>query len=173
MGHRAEDQGSPDDTPATGAPDEIVAAIEDERRGWNELATLVGSVTTDERAIEGYYVSPDWSILDVLGHIGAWLAEGHLQLERIGAGTYVHAEVDIDAINAQLLDALHGQTWAVTWTQANAARTMLLQRLAGLGGVGEDARWWIRKAGPDHYAEHLPRLREWVAELQRRRPQPA
>ena len=24
---------------------------------------------------------------------------------------------------------------------------------------------WLRKAGPDHYAEHLPRLREWVKEL--------
>jgi hypothetical protein len=23
----------------------------------------------------------------------------------------------------------------------------------------------VEKAGPDHYEEHLPRLREWVAEL--------
>jgi hypothetical protein len=23
----------------------------------------------------------------------------------------------------------------------------------------------VRKAGPEHYAEHLPRLREWVKEL--------
>jgi hypothetical protein len=30
-------------------------------------------------------------------------------------------------------------------------------------GVPEAHRW-IRKAGPDHYAEHLPRLRDWVAE---------
>jgi hypothetical protein len=29
----------------------------------------------------------------------------------------------------------------------------------------QDADAWIRKAGPEHYAEHLPRLREWVAEL--------
>ena len=24
---------------------------------------------------------------------------------------------------------------------------------------------WIDKSGPTHYAEHLPRLRDWVAEL--------
>jgi len=29
----------------------------------------------------------------------------------------------------------------------------------------DEAAWWIRKTGSDHYAEHLGRLREWVAEL--------
>jgi catechol 2,3-dioxygenase-like lactoylglutathione lyase family enzyme len=29
----------------------------------------------------------------------------------------------------------------------------------------DEAAFWIRKAGPDHYAEHLPRLREWVKEV--------
>ncbi len=33
----------------------------------------------------------------------------------------------------------------------------------------EEAAWWIRKSGPEHYGEHLPRLAEWVAELHRRR----
>jgi hypothetical protein len=103
--------------------------------------------------------------VDVVGHVGAWLAEAHLQLERIVAGSYRPHEVDIDAINAQLLDAMHGQSWTVTWTQANAARTMLLLRWAALGQPDADARWWIHKAGPEHYAEHLPRLREWVTEL--------
>jgi hypothetical protein len=29
----------------------------------------------------------------------------------------------------------------------------------------EAADRWVRKSGADHYGEHLPRLREWVAEL--------
>jgi hypothetical protein len=33
----------------------------------------------------------------------------------------------------------------------------------------DEAAWWVRKAGCDHYDEHLPRLREWVAELIARR----
>ena len=28
-----------------------------------------------------------------------------------------------------------------------------------------EAAFWIQKAGAEHYAEHLPRLREWVMEL--------
>ena len=147
-----------------------LAEIEQERLGWNELVFLVGSLTPEERLVAGYYREPDWSVLDAMGHIGAWLAEAHLQLERIGVGTYEPREVDIDAINAQLLDAMRGQSWAVTWTQANAARTMLLLQWRALGDPSTDAGWWIRKAGPEHYAQHLPRLRDWVAELVERRP---
>jgi hypothetical protein len=29
----------------------------------------------------------------------------------------------------------------------------------------EAADRWVRKSGAEHYAEHLPRLRDWVAEL--------
>jgi hypothetical protein len=31
--------------------------------------------------------------------------------------------------------------------------------------VSPEADRWIDKAGPEHYAEHLPRLREWVQQL--------
>jgi hypothetical protein len=33
----------------------------------------------------------------------------------------------------------------------------------------DEAAWWIRKSGGDHYDEHLERLREWVGELIERR----
>jgi hypothetical protein len=33
----------------------------------------------------------------------------------------------------------------------------------------DEAAWWIRKSGGDHYAEHAERLCEWVDELVRRR----
>jgi hypothetical protein len=37
----------------------------------------------------------------------------------------------------------------------------------------EAAAWWVAKSGAEHYAEHLDRLREWVAQLhERRRPGP-
>ena len=31
--------------------------------------------------------------------------------------------------------------------------------------VTPDAEEWFRESGPEHYQEHLPRLREWVKEL--------
>jgi hypothetical protein len=33
----------------------------------------------------------------------------------------------------------------------------------------DEAAWWIHKAGSEHYAEHLDRLKEWVDELVGRR----
>ena len=29
----------------------------------------------------------------------------------------------------------------------------------------EEATWWVRKSGPEHYDQHVPRLQEWVDEL--------
>jgi hypothetical protein len=45
----------------------------------------------------------------------------------------------------------------------------MLQVLVELREPSDEAAWWIRKSGCDHYVEHLPRLREWVAELLARR----
>ena len=78
-------------------------------------------------------------------------------------------EVDVDALNARLLAAMAGQPWEVAWVQANAARTVMLQDWYLLREPSSAAAWWIRKSGSDHYAEHLGRLRDWVAELVGRR----
>jgi broad specificity phosphatase PhoE len=106
-------------------------------------------------------------VRDVVGHLGTWLAEGATQFERIAAGTYAgHADVDIDTLNAVFLKALQGQPWDVVWTQANAARTRVRQAWGALPEPNDEADWWIRKSGVEHYAEHLDRLRDWVMELQ-------
>ena len=49
--------------------------------------------------------------------------------------------------------------------EAHAARSRMLGELDGLHELTPDAEAWIRKAGPEHYAEHLPHLRDWVREL--------
>jgi hypothetical protein len=45
----------------------------------------------------------------------------------------------------------------------------MLQVWSELKEPTAEAAWWIHKSGPEHYAEHVPRLREWVAELIARR----
>ena len=139
--------------------------IEAERRGWYELAELVRSLTPEECLEPGYYRDPDWTVRDVVAHLGTWLAEAETQLERISAGTYEGHDVDIDALNASLLDAMDGQPWEVAWVQANAGRSRMIQEWYALRHPTDEAAWWIRKSGSDHFAEHLDRLREWVAEL--------
>jgi hypothetical protein len=46
----------------------------------------------------------------------------------------------------------------------------MLQTWSELRDPTDEAAWWIRKSGAGHVAEHLPRLREWTAELIARRP---
>ena len=49
--------------------------------------------------------------------------------------------------------------------QGIAARNRMLRAWRSLPEASAEADRWIAKAGPEHYAEHLPRLRNWVAEL--------
>jgi hypothetical protein len=140
------------------------AELDAERIGWYEIVDLVHSLRPAEYLVPGYYLEPDWTVRDVAGHIGTWLAEAEVQFERMTAGTYEGHDIDIDALNKEFLDAMRDQPWQVAWTQANAARTRMLQVWTELREPTDEAAWWIRKTGPEHYAEHLPRLRTWVAE---------
>jgi hypothetical protein len=139
--------------------------IDAERVGWYELVDLVRVLTPEECLVPGYYRDPDWAVRDVIAHLGAWLAEAEVQFERMIAGTYDGHDVDIDALNAVFHAALRDQPWEVAWVQANAGRTRMLQAWYELRQPSDEAAWWIRKSGVEHYAEHLGRLREWVAEL--------
>jgi len=143
--------------------------LEAERRGWYEVTDLIRRLTPEECLVPGYYRSPDWTVRDAVAHVGTWLAEAEVQLERIGAGTYEGPEVDIDGLNETFLAAMRDQSWEVAWVQANAGRTRMLQVWQDIDAPTDEAVWWIRKSGGDHYAEHIDRLREWVEELIGRR----
>ena len=135
-----------------------------EDEGWNEVHALVDSLTPEEAERPGYYVE-GWSVGDMLAHIGSWLAAAGAVLERIRGGTYRREEIDVDEWNEEFLRAMKGVPLLDVKAQAIAARTRMLEAWEELGGLTPDAAFWIGKAGAEHYAEHLPRLREWVAEL--------
>jgi hypothetical protein len=145
------------------------AELEAERAGWYELTALVRSLTPDECLVPGYYPDPAWTVRDLVAHLGTWLAEAERQFERITARTYEGHDIDIDALNERLLAAMAGQPWEVAWVQANAGRTRMIEEWTVLGKPTDEAAWWIRKSGSDHYAEHIVRLREWSAALIERR----
>ncbi len=136
----------------------------EEERLWTELHRLVDSLPEDKVGDPGYFVE-GWSAKDLVAHIGSWLAEAGVVLERIRFGTYQSQEMDIDSMNQQFYEAMKDVPFQAVRAQASAARTRMLHEWGSLAEVTPEARTWIRKAGPEHYAEHLPRLREWVSEL--------
>ena len=143
-----------------------VAEIDLERERWTEIANLCRPLTAEQRARPGYYSDPDWTVKDMVAHLGTWMAQSEIQLLRIEAGTYVEEPLDIDGLNAQFLDAMRDQDWSTVWAQAVSARAQMLTVWGRIHERTEAADRWVRKAGADHHAEHLPRLREWVATLQ-------
>lgn len=101
-------------------------AVEAERRGWYEIVGLVRSLTSAERLEPGYQRDPDWTVRDIVAHLGTWLAEAEVQFEQISAGTYEGHDVDVDGLNAIFLAAMEHEPWDVASVQANAARSRML-----------------------------------------------
>jgi hypothetical protein len=138
--------------------------LEREDRLWKDLHDLVDSLPAN-RVDEPGYFAEGWSAKDLVAHIGSWLAEAGVVLERIRFGTYRPEEIDIDALNERFFESQHDVPFRDVRAQGTAARNQMLRAWANLAEPSAEADWWIRKAGPDHYEEHLPRLREWVAEI--------
>lgn len=143
---------------------DVSALLAEEDAGWTELRRLVNSLSADQLGETGYY-EEGWSAKDLLAHIGSWLAEAGVILERIRGGTYRPDEIDIDALNQQFLEAMRDVPPETVIAQSTAARARMRQSLAALPEMTPDAAFWIRKAGPEHFDEHLPRLRAWVEEV--------
>jgi mycothiol maleylpyruvate isomerase-like protein len=145
-------------------PNEKRALMEQEEREWTELHGLVDAMPADQVEEPGYFVE-GWSAKDLIGHIGSWLAEAGVVLEQIRAGTYRPEEIDIDEMNRRFYAALHDVPFPVIKAQAFTARSQMLRAWAKLPEESDEANRWISKSGPEHYEEHLPRLREWVGEI--------
>ena len=93
------------------------------------------------------------------------MAEARVQLIDISARSYVPHEVDVEARNAETLAFSKAEPWEDVWSQTIGARAWMLEAWFALAGPDEAANQWIRKAGAEHYGEHLSRLRDWVAEV--------
>ncbi len=158
--------------PAVPLDDQALRRLaEAERAGWEELASLMGLLTPAQALLPGYF-DEGWSAKDLLAHVAGWLAEAGLVLEQIRVGTFVGRDMDVEAMNAAFLEANRPQPLSIVQTEAHASRWRLLHEVHELVDVTGDAAVWLAKAGPEHYAEHLPRLREWVRELEPRASSP-
>jgi len=155
-----------DTLPLQQMPDAATTAEVDlEASRWAEITEVLGSLTPDERDAPGYFRDPDWSVKDLVAHLGWWHAEARSELLKIASRTYDPHDVDIDRRNAETLAAHKDEPWDLVWSQATAARAWMLEGWFALSGRSAAADRWVRKAGAEHYGEHLDRLRGWTAEL--------
>jgi hypothetical protein len=140
---------------------ELLAA---EDAGWVELNGLIESLTPAQMEEPGYF-SEGWSVKDLMAHIGSWQAEAGQILEQIRMGTFRDDPVDVDKLNAFFYEANHDLPLSVVRAEMFSSRNRMLSEWSKLPEVTPKAEEWFVESGPEHYAEHLERLREWVQEL--------
>lgn len=120
-----------DRSTALGSPwrveEAYAAEVELERSRWKAMAAFVNLLTADERLAPGYYRDPDWSVKDLIAHLGAWMAEARVQLLDIAAHAYVPREVDVDVRNAVTLAASRAESWDEVWARTDSARAWMLE----------------------------------------------
>ena len=137
-----------------------------ERDGWQRLHAVISRITPEIAEVPGYYAE-GWTAKDAVAHIGTWMAEGARMLRRIATGTYREGEIDVDAENVRFLAAMRDVPLDTVHTQAAAAHSELLRAWAELPVIIPAAEFWMRKAGQEHVAQHLPHLEEWIDQLLR------
>ncbi len=138
-----------------------------EEETWQRLHHVIDRITPEMAEVPGYF-EEGWTAKDAVAHLGTWMAAGAAMLRQIVSGTYREGEIDIDAENARFLAAMHDIPFDVVHLQAAAAHRELLNAWNEIDEITPPAAFWVRKAGPEHLEEHLPRLEEWIDELERR-----
>ena len=147
-------------------PDPRMAAeVGLEASRWADILALVERLTPEERIAPGYFRDPDWTVKDLLAHLGCWHAEARSELLKIATRMYEAHDFDIDRGNAETLGANKDDPWDLVLLRATATRAWMLEAWFGLRDRSSVADQWVRKAGAEHYGEHLDRLRAWTAEL--------
>ena len=139
--------------------------LEKDDAAWAELRSLIDGLTPPQAAEPGY--NGDWSVKDLIAHIACWFAETATMLERMRMGTYVRERLDVDGLNERWLETWREQDPSTVRAELMAARARMLEEWDRLPEVDDEARRWFSESTVEHYAEHLPRLREWSAQLQR------
>ena len=137
--------------------------VERDDASWAELHSLVDPLSGEELVRIGYY--EDWSIKDLLAHLGCWYAETAMILEQMRMGTFADEKVDTEKLNREWAEAWRDQELPVVLSELNAARWRTLEQWSRLPEVTPQADEWFRESSYEHYDDHLRRLREWVREL--------
>src|ERR1041385_5679818 len=129
-----------------------LAAAEDD--GWVALCRALETFDAPSMDAPGYH--EDWSVKDLMAHVGNWLAEACQIFERIRMGTYRSEPLDVEETNRRFLEASRDLPESVVRVELSASRNRFLQEFDALPEITSVAEEWFVGSGADHYAEHLP-----------------
>lgn len=130
---------------------------------WADFRSLIDGLTPEQAAEPGY--NGDWSVKDLVAHMGSWFAEAATMLEQMRMGTYTRERLDVDGLNREWFETRRNEDLRTVRAELMAARARMLEEWDRLPEVDDEARRWFSESTVKHYAEHLPRLREWSAQL--------
>jgi hypothetical protein len=141
---------------------------EDQRA--EELWWLVDALSPEQVEARGYQA--EWSAKDLVAHLGCWYARAVVDLEQMRENTYRGRRREtpeerlarLERENRRYFETWAGERWDDVRVEWWSSRSRLLEEL-GLAEGDPRAEKRFERAAIRHYEDHLPRLREWVAEL--------
>jgi hypothetical protein len=137
--------------------------LEKDDAAWADFRALIDDLTPEQAGQPGY--NGDWSVKDLMAHVGSWFAEAATMLEQMRMGTYTRERLDVDGLNERWFQTWRNQDLPVIKAELMAARARMLEEWGRLPEVDAEAKRWFSESTVEHYDEHLPRLREWTAQL--------
>ena len=145
---------------------EVAEFLDKEEHGFEGLERLTSSMTNEEAEATGY--APGWSVKDMLAHVAGWLSLAGIAVEQFQAGTFRPEDRDVDAQNQAFVDANRDQPLDFVRLEVTKTRHRLRSHVHRLPAIPPELEPTLLQDGPEHYAQHVPRLAEWLAELRAR-----
>ena len=134
--------------------------LREEDRAWMRLDQLVDALPEERLTEPG--LTEDWTVKDLLGHLAYWMAEAAHVFERQHYSTFEKSSLDVDAINADVYEAMKDLDLSTVRVEYESARNRMRQELFELPELTPDAEEWFLESGPQHFGEHLPDLERFV-----------
>ena len=111
-------------------PTDYLSEVDLEHAHCSEIGALVRLPSRDERIVPGYFRDPDWTVKDLVAHLGVWPAEAATELTNM-ANAYEPRDLDVDIRNAETLAARRNEPSDVVWGHAVSARASGGSRCGG------------------------------------------
>jgi hypothetical protein len=134
--------------------------VREEDEGYEALWSLLDALPPQDLAEPG--LTPEWTVKDLLAHLGCWMAEAAHALERMRLGTWERGRLDVDAKNRQFYEACRDLDMPAVKCELWSARAMMLHAWGAVPEITPLAEEWFAESGPGHYREHLPDLERFV-----------